>query len=173
MLTATKMNRRQFGLLASAAALSSSLSFHSMAQDGATFVLASNTELDNMDPHTANGNIPTAFFINIYDSLVRVRHNPPVIEPGLAFEWSISDDGLVYTFKLQPDAVFHDGSPVTADAVVYSIERLVRLDGSRSSPGHGLGLSMVAAIASAHGGAVSALASQTGAIVELELPVVE
>ena len=84
MLNSTKLNRRQFGLLGAAAALAAAVPFSAMAQSGATFVLASNMEVDNLDPHTANGNIPTAFFINVYDSLVRVRNNPPEIQPGLA-----------------------------------------------------------------------------------------
>jgi peptide/nickel transport system substrate-binding protein len=45
-------------------------------------------------------------------------------KPQLATEWSISDDGLSYTFKLRPNVKWHDGKPFTADDVAYSIELL-------------------------------------------------
>jgi peptide/nickel transport system substrate-binding protein len=127
MLDSPKFNRRQFGLLGAAAVLSSSISLPASAAGNGTFVLGSNTEIDKMDPHVALGNIPTGFFINAYDSLVRVHGNPPTIKPSLAASWEVSPDGLTYTFKLQPKAVFHDGSPVNAEAVKYSFNRLVRI----------------------------------------------
>ena len=45
--------------------------------------------------------------------------------PDLADYWEVSDDGLVYTFHLNPDAVFHDGDPVTAEDVVYSFDSVM------------------------------------------------
>ncbi|XAZ20048.1 ABC transporter substrate-binding protein (plasmid) [Sinorhizobium sp. B11] len=45
-------------------------------------------------------------------------------KPQLATEWSISDDGLSYTFKLRPNVKWHDGKPFTANDVAYSIELL-------------------------------------------------
>ncbi|HEV7368756.1 ABC transporter substrate-binding protein [Arenibaculum sp.] len=49
--------------------------------------------------------------------------------PGLARSWSVSPDGSSWTFELRPGAVFHDGTPVTAQAVVHALER------ARSRPG--------------------------------------
>lgn len=43
--------------------------------------------------------------------------------PGLAESWTVSDDGLVWTFKLVENATFHDGTPFNAEAVVYNFER--------------------------------------------------
>ncbi len=45
------------------------------------------------------------------------------IMPELAADWDVNSDGTIYTFHLQPDAVFHNGKPVTAADVVYSWER--------------------------------------------------
>jgi ABC-type transport system substrate-binding protein len=45
------------------------------------------------------------------------------IQPELAESWELSDDGTVYTFNLRPEAVFHDGRPVTAEDIIYSWER--------------------------------------------------
>lgn len=67
---------------------------------------------------------------NVYDTLFRfVGEKAPTIETNLAAEiptkenGGISADGLVYTIKMVKNAKFHDGSPVNADAVIYSYER--------------------------------------------------
>ena len=58
---------------------------------------------------------------NIYEPLVRYGEDNKV-EGVLAESWTVSGDGLVYTFKLR-DAKFHDGSAVTANDVKASLER--------------------------------------------------
>ncbi len=45
------------------------------------------------------------------------------VQPELAAGWTVSEDGLVYTFYLRQDALFHNGRPVTAQDVIYSWER--------------------------------------------------
>jgi peptide/nickel transport system substrate-binding protein len=45
--------------------------------------------------------------------------------PDLADSWDVSEDGLVYTFHLNPNATFHDGEPVTADDVVFSFDSVL------------------------------------------------
>lgn len=57
----------------------------------------------------------------------RVVGTPPEVKPGLAASWTVSDDRKRYEFKLDPAAKFQDGSPVTAEAVVYSFQRIIRL----------------------------------------------
>lgn len=52
-----------------------------------------------------------------------------VIEPELAESWTVAEDGLSITFKLRPDATFHDGSPVTAEDVKWSYDRAVSVGG--------------------------------------------
>jgi peptide/nickel transport system substrate-binding protein len=47
------------------------------------------------------------------------------LAPELAESWEISEDGLVYTFKLVEGVTFHNGRPMVAEDVVYSFERLV------------------------------------------------
>src|SRR5690606_232427 len=54
------------------------------------------------------------------------------IEPGLATEWTVSDDGLTYVFQLRDDVRFHNGRTMTADDVVYSLERIA--DPATASP---------------------------------------
>jgi len=76
----------------------------------------------NLDPHTATET--SAYVINeqVYDSLVHFYRGD--IVPGLATEWEFDDEGTTLTFELREDAVFHSGRPVTADDVVYSIQRI-------------------------------------------------
>ncbi|MDR1068154.1 MAG: ABC transporter substrate-binding protein [Clostridiales Family XIII bacterium] len=56
------------------------------------------------------------------EGLVAVSNEGQLV-PGLAESWEASEDGTTWTFKLRKDAKFHDGSPVTAEDVVYSAER--------------------------------------------------
>ena len=55
--------------------------------------------------------------------------------PRLAEGWSESPDGLTWTIRLRPSAVFHDGSAVDAQAVKSSLEQFLSSDDSRYSPG--------------------------------------
>ncbi|MDP0927984.1 ABC transporter substrate-binding protein [Paracoccus onubensis] len=121
------LSRRAFiGTTISAAALASS-SFEALARGRKVLIMASSVDIPNFDPHVATGYAPQMLFRNTYDALVRVVGNPPEVVPGLASEWSVSDDQLHYEFTLNPEARFQDGTPVTADAVVYSFERIMRL----------------------------------------------
>jgi peptide/nickel transport system substrate-binding protein len=61
-----------------------------------------------------------------FEGLVTTKQNDDgsmSIVPCLASEWSISEDNLTYTFKLVPDVKFADGTPVTADDWIWSLER--------------------------------------------------
>jgi len=64
------------------------------------------------------------YMANMYEPLLWV--NPPGSEdpftPALATDWSASEDGLTWTFHLREGVTFHDGEPLTAEAVVKSIE---------------------------------------------------
>jgi oligopeptide transport system substrate-binding protein len=56
--------------------------------------------------------------------------------PGVATDWTVSDDGLTYTFNLRPEAKWSDGTPVTAEDFVYSWRRA-------ADPATGLALLLV------------------------------
>ena len=60
---------------------------------------------------------------NIYNCLVEFKPGTTEVIPGLAKKWSISDDGLEYTFNLRKGVKFHDGTDFNADAVVFSLKR--------------------------------------------------
>jgi peptide/nickel transport system substrate-binding protein len=59
----------------------------------------------------------------VYSGLVRITPEGAIVN-DLADNLTISEDGLTYTAHIRPDAVFHDGAPVTADDVVYTIEQI-------------------------------------------------
>lgn len=65
--------------------------------------------------------------VNLYDSLVTVDGDGNLV-PQLAESWVVSDDARQATFTLRADARFSDGTPVTAADVVYSFERLLRIN---------------------------------------------
>jgi peptide/nickel transport system substrate-binding protein len=68
---------------------------------------------------------------NTYDKLVRLDINDPSkIIPDVAESWTVSDDGLTYTFKLKPGLKFASGNPLTAEDVAYSFERAIKIDKS-------------------------------------------
>ena len=52
------------------------------------------------------------------------------IIPGAAESWTVSDDGLIWTFKMRQGALWSDGTPVTSDDFVYSWKRLLAPDTS-------------------------------------------
>ncbi len=62
-------------------------------------------------------------FHNVYETLLYYDLNKDTFEPVLATEYSNSDDGLVWNFKLREGVKFHDGSDFTAEDVKFSIER--------------------------------------------------
>lgn len=79
-----------------------------------------------LDPALHTNDPETAFNRAIYDYLVEVLPDATV-GPNLATEWSISDDGLTYTFTLAEGVTFHDGSAFSSADVVYSFNRLVEV----------------------------------------------
>jgi peptide/nickel transport system substrate-binding protein len=75
-----------------------------------------------LDPIASSDNASIWAELLIYDQLVRPSVDGTKLEPDLAEKWSVSPDGLEYTFTLR-DAKFANGDPVTAEDVVYSLQR--------------------------------------------------
>jgi oligopeptide transport system substrate-binding protein len=75
----------------------------------------------DMDPATTEDG-PSDYVGHIFSGLV-VLNTDLQVAPDLAERWEISPDGRTYTFYLHPEALFHDGKPVTAADVKYSWER--------------------------------------------------
>lgn len=92
-----------------------------LAKDDLT--IAIQLEPPHLDPTSAAaGAIDSVLYSNVFESLTRFGPDGSV-NPGLAESWTISDDGLTYTFKLREGVTFHDGTDMTADDVVFSLNR--------------------------------------------------
>lgn len=83
------------------------------------------------NPDTADPQLTTQYYmlpLNIFDRLVEAQTTSPghsEIVPGLAETWDVSSDGLTYTFHLRKGVKFQDGSPLTADDVIFSFDRML------------------------------------------------
>jgi len=75
-----------------------------------------------LDPHLTTDSTSAQIIVEVFGGLVTIDKDLNVT-PDLAESWDISNDGRVYTFRIRPDAVFHDGKPVTAEDVRWSLER--------------------------------------------------
>jgi peptide/nickel transport system substrate-binding protein len=123
--TMLRISRRQ--LMAATAALAAT-GYASPAIAGKTrFVFANESDYDTVDPHVTFDVGRVAVRLNIYDGLLRWEKNPAVLEPWAAESYTISPDGLSYVFKMRRDVKFHDGSPVKAQDVVYSLDRILAI----------------------------------------------
>ncbi|MEP9372891.1 ABC transporter substrate-binding protein [Mesorhizobium sp. KR1-2] len=84
-----------------------------------------------LDPAESFELSPAEFLGNAYDMLVRLDTDDTTkVKGGVAESWTVSDDGLTYTFKLKPGIKFASGNPITAEDVAWSFERAVKLDKS-------------------------------------------
>ena len=85
-------------------------------------------EPTSIDPHFQLASANTAFATHLFDRLVHMNETQQ-LAPGLALSWAAVDP-LTWEFKLRPGVTFHDGSPFTADDVVFSLGRAVDVAGS-------------------------------------------
>ena len=118
-----RINRRGALALAGSAMLAS----RARAERGRRFVTANNSGYDTLDPHAVFDIGRIGSRLNMYDCLVRWVGNPPELKLWLADKVDIAPDGLTYTVTIKPDARFHDGAPVTAEDVVFSMERILAM----------------------------------------------
>src|SRR5438067_3215582 len=87
-----------------------------------TLTIAGSRSAPALDPALARDANSTFLVHQLFRGLVRLDEQLNPV-PDLAGRIEISPDGLTYRFTLRPDAVFHDGRPITAQAVKYSLER--------------------------------------------------
>lgn len=115
-------------------------SLSALAAGSDTLVAVSAQTVNSLDLHrTGTNRASYQIAVNCYDRLVSFGSKPAeggglsydysTIVPELAESWTFSDDGMKITFKLKSDAVFTDGSKVTAADVKWSFDRAVSVGG--------------------------------------------
>jgi peptide/nickel transport system substrate-binding protein len=85
-------------------------------------------EPKSLDPHAVTAANDFRILANIYDGLVRFADGTLTPEAALAESWTISDDGLTYTFTLRDGVMFHDGTALDAEAVKFNFDRMLKED---------------------------------------------
>ena len=92
----------------------------------ASVVVGIQQDIDSLDPHKATAAGTKEILFNIFEGLVKSDENGNLI-CAVASDYTISEDGLVYTFTLRENVKFHNGDVVTAEDVKYSLERVAGL----------------------------------------------
>jgi peptide/nickel transport system substrate-binding protein len=93
-----------------------------------TLIYAQPEDPKTLDP--INTDIAEAVHVitNLFDTLVTYHDETTELVPALAERWEHSDDGLAWTFHLRRGVKFHDGTPLTSEAVQVSLARLIEPD---------------------------------------------
>lgn len=122
--------------VALAAALSGTGVLAKTAKD--VLVIGKSADPQNLDPAVTMDNNDWTVTYPAYQRLVRYKvdsgKGSSTLEGDLAQSWTTSPDGLTWNFKLKPGVKFADGSPVDANAVKFSFERLLALKKGPSEP---------------------------------------
>ena len=95
---------------------------HTVAVQAKPFVWARASDALTLDPHAVNEGSTHALSHQIYEPLI-IRDHTGKLEPALATSWQQDINPLVWTFQLRDQVTFHDGQPLTAEDVIFSLER--------------------------------------------------
>ena len=90
--------------------------------------LASTEDWETLDPAFASGVDTGAMVAKLYDGLMRYDYDAVEVVPNLAEDFEVNEDSTEFTFTLKEGVTFHDGSPLTASDVKYSVERVLNPD---------------------------------------------
>lgn len=96
-----------------------------------SIVVGIDADATSMDPLRISDTVSMSILSNVYETLVRMTPESEII-PGAAETWDISEDGTEYIFHLREGMSFHNGDPVTANDVKYSLDQAV--ESSYSGP---------------------------------------
>jgi len=107
-----------------AAALLAAASFNSYAS-AETVLRLDEVAVGEIDPAKALDSADSILMFNLYDALVIPKQGQPGYDPHLAESWT--NEGSTYTFKLKPDVKFQSGNAMSAEDVVFSYDRMMKL----------------------------------------------
>lgn len=95
---------------------------------GGEVVVAVPQDPDYLDPHKAAASGTEEMMFNVFEGLLKPDPKGGV-RPAVAESYEVSEDGLIYTFKIRDNVYFHNGEKVTLDDVKYSYERMMGVYG--------------------------------------------
>lgn len=113
-------------------ALAFGIAITAQSANAATFRWANDGDVNAMDPATRQETVQLSFLSNIYEPLVR-RNRDLGLEPSLAVSWE-QPSPTVWRFHLRPGVTWQDGSPFTADDVVFTLKRIQAKNSSMRAP---------------------------------------
>jgi peptide/nickel transport system substrate-binding protein len=105
--------------------------------DGGTLVFGRGHDSVRLDPGHETDGESFKVMDNLFENLTAFADTTTEIVPELAYRWDIAPDGLTYTFHLRPGVKFHDGTPLNAEAVLFSLDR--QRDKKPPHPFHSIG----------------------------------
>ena len=95
------------------------------SDDISEFIIGNGAEPESLDPHLVSGVPEHRIMMGLFEGLVVPDPENARAIPGVAESWEVSDDGTMYTFYLREDAVWSDGTPITAQQFVDSWLRIL------------------------------------------------
>lgn len=133
-------------LIASAMLAASATLLPTVAGADNSIVIGLQQEPTSLDPTAdATASIDGMLAQNVYESLTTVNEGGEV-QPQLAESWTVSEDGLTYTFDLVDGATFHDGTAFDAEDVVFTFDRAMAEESVNPSKGLFKSIESVAAV---------------------------
>jgi len=95
--------------------------------ESSVLVIGASSDIQTLDPGVSFANNDWRQIYPCYDRLVRYKveqgQGSSEVEPSAAESWTVSEDGLVWTFRIRPGITFSDGTPLDAEAVRFSLQR--------------------------------------------------
>lgn len=110
-------------------------------REGGAITVTYKDDVSTLDPAIGYDWQNWSMIKSLFDGLMDYKPGTTDLVPDLTKSYSISDDGLTYTFKLRTDVKFHNGRTMTAADVKYSLDRVV--NPNTQSPGAGFFASIV------------------------------
>jgi peptide/nickel transport system substrate-binding protein len=95
------------------------------AAGGSSLIYARGGDSHSLDPIADDSGESIKVVVNLFDTLVAYAEDTADLVPGVAESWETSEDGRTWTFHLRPGIRFHDGTPLDADAVAFSLRRMI------------------------------------------------
>lgn len=95
------------------------------AGEARTLLIGNGTDIESLDPHLVTGQPEHHVITTVFEGLVAPGADDPDSDaPGIAHSWS-SPDFQTWTFKLRPEAVWSDGTPITSADFLYAFQRIL------------------------------------------------